>query len=113
MARHASVAGVPTQVLPAAEFDDHGGYLQVSYGYKAGHIVALRLDRVGGDEGDPIQESLGARWRLSPALTWFPTEFSKLRLQYDYDRLTTLDRTEHSVWLQLEFILGAHAAHKF
>ena len=52
------------------------------------------------------------RWRISPNLTWYPTEFSKVRLQYNYD-----DRREvgvdHSVWLQFEFLLGAHAAHKF
>ena len=52
------------------------------------------------------------RWRISPNVTWYPSEFSKLRLQYNYD-----DRDgkgdDHSVWLQFELLLGAHAAHKF
>jgi len=45
-------------------------------------------------------------------LTWYPTEFSKFRLQYNYDDRRDFG-TDHSVWLQFEFLLGAHAAHKF
>ena len=52
------------------------------------------------------------RWRLSPNLTWYPSEFSKIRLQYNYDNRADLG-VDHSVWLQFEFLLGAHAAHKF
>ena len=52
------------------------------------------------------------RWRLSPNLTWYPTEFSKIRLQYNFDD-RALYGVDHSVWLQFEFVLGAHAAHSF
>ena len=52
------------------------------------------------------------RWRLSPNLTWYPTEFSKIRLQYNYDD-REIEGVDHSVWLQFEFLLGAHAAHTF
>ena len=52
------------------------------------------------------------RYRISPNLTWYPTEFSKLRLQYNYDDRKGIGR-DHSLWLQFEFLLGAHAAHKF
>jgi hypothetical protein len=45
-------------------------------------------------------------------LTFYPSEFSKIRLQYNYDRGEFFG-TEHSIWLQLEFLLGAHGAHKF
>jgi len=51
-------------------------------------------------------------WRLSPNLTWYPTEFSKIRLQYNYDDQAIFG-TASSVWLQFEFLLGAHAEHKF
>ena len=71
------------------------------------------MDRVAGDQGNPVDPNLAPRWRLSPALTWFPTEFSKLRLQYNFDRSDLFPQNEHSLWLQLEFLLGAHAAHKF
>jgi len=50
--------------------------------------------------------------RLSPDLTFYMSEFSKLRLQYNFDQGTHFS-DQHSVWLQMEFLLGAHAAHKF
>ena len=58
---------------------------------------------------DPDRAS---RWRISPNITWYPSEFSKIRLQYNYDDREGIG-TDHSLWLQTEFILGAHAAHKF
>ena len=54
---------------------------------------------------DPDRDS---RWRVSPNLTWFPSEFSKVRLQYDYDDRQNIG-VDHSVWLQFEFMIGAHA----
>jgi hypothetical protein len=45
--------------------------------------------------------------------TWYPTEYSKLRLQYSYDQRTGGLEDANSIWLQFEFLLGAHAAHKF
>ncbi len=113
MRRSASVAALPDEQLPRTTFEDWGSYLQVSWGYKPGHVLGLRFDRVSGDQGDPQDPSLAPRWRLSPALTWFPTEFSKLRLQYNFDRSDAFRHDEHSLWLQFEFLLGAHAAHKF
>jgi len=113
MRRSATVDALVDEGLPRATFDDWGGYLQASWGYKPGHVLGLRLDRVSGDQGDFQDPSLAPRWRLSPALTWFPTEFSKLRLQYNFDRSDAFRHDEHSLWLQLEFLLGAHAAHKF
>jgi len=58
---------------------------------------------------DPLRND---RWRLSPNLTWYPSEYSKLRLQYNYDDRADIG-VDHSVWFQFEFLLGAHAAHKF
>jgi hypothetical protein len=57
------------------------------------------------------------RSRISANLTWYPTEFSKVRLQYNHDFLEEnfflAGRDVDSVFLQFEFILGAHGAHKF
>ena len=94
-------------------FRDWGTYVLINWGYKAGRVAGVRVERVDGDLGDPQDPALTARWRVSPVLTWFPTEYSKLRLQYNFDRGGVLQTTDHSVWLQLEFLLGAHAAHKF
>ena len=52
------------------------------------------------------------RFRLSPNLTFYATEFSKFRLQWNYDH-GQLRGDDNSVWFQTEFMLGSHAAHKF
>lgn len=104
---------------------DYGFYAQALYGFRKGWVAGLRYDFVTGDRGDYERmnltyggEPLGRdplrreRWRLSPNLTWYPSEYSKLRLQYNYDDRTDIG-VDHSVWLQWELVLGAHAAHKF
>jgi hypothetical protein len=92
---------------------DWGIYSQLSFGFRRGWVASLRGDFVTADGespgSDPDREE---RWRISPALTFFPTEFSKIRLQYNLDDRETAG-VDHSIWLQFEFLLGAHAAHKF
>jgi len=122
--------GVTPAVLGRETVNDWGFYSQLLWGFKPGWVAGLRFDYVGGDranyesagliaqDADGNQEALGrdplrdSRWRLSPNLTWYPSEFSKIRLQYNYDERNDLG-DDHSVWLQFEFLLGAHAAHKF
>jgi len=82
------------------------------WGIKPLWVAGLRGDYVSGDAGAFDSPLRGERYRLSPNLTWFPSEFSKLRLQYNYDHRKGLG-ADHSLWLQSEFLLGAHAAHKF
>ena len=94
-------------------FRDWGSYAQVVWGFKPRWLAGIRYDEVGGDVGDPPGDpALASRWRASTNVTWFPTEYSKLRLQYNRDELAR-STNAGSLWLQLEFLLGAHAAHKF
>jgi hypothetical protein len=103
--------------LPGETVVDYGLYTQAAYGFALGWVAALRLDYVDGEASkyetilgpDPARDR---RWRLAPNLTWYPSEFSKLRLQYNYDDRRQAG-VDHSVWLQFEFLLGSHAAHKF
>jgi len=124
-----ATTGLPA-VLGGETLTDYGVYSQLLYGFRKGWVAGLRWDYVTSDRGDyerlPLIVSDGAgggdplgrdlmraqRWRLSPNLTWYPTEFSKIRLQYNYDKRNGIG-DDHSVWLQFEFLLGAHAAHKF
>lgn len=89
-----------------------GTYSQIAWGFKKRWVAGLRGDYVNGEEEalDPLGFE---RWRLSPNLTFYPSEFSKIRLQYNYDDILGNDTTEHSVFLQFEFLLGSHGAHKF
>ncbi len=111
MWRNYGAAETPT--LPAAVFQDHGAYAQVVWGIKPMWTVGARYDAVGGDVGDdPADPRFQPRRRASVEGTWYPTEYSKLRVQYAYDDRTG-SANASSVWLQFEFLLGAHAAHKF
>lgn len=102
---------------PTNVFEDYGFYSQVNYGFTRGWVAGLRYDWVRGAMADVVDRGgdsleLANRWRLSPNLTYYPSEFSKLRLQYNYDERSGIG-TDHSVWLQWEFALGPHGAHPF
>jgi hypothetical protein len=100
--------------LPAESLDDWGFYSQVLWGFKPRWVAGLRGEWADGNHGayDRNDVYRNERYRVSPALTFYPSEFSKVRLQYNYDKGDYFG-TEHSVWLQVEFLLGAHGAHKF
>ena len=104
---------------------DYGIYSQILYGFRKGWVAGLRGDYVWGEKADyekfaksfngeliTSDPTRDRRWRISPNLTWHPTEFSKVRLQYNYDHRRSMGE-DHSIWLQFEFLLGAHAAHKY
>jgi len=105
--------------FPVAEtFHDWGLYSQVLWGFKKGWVAGIRGDYVHMQDSmftDDLDRQ--PRWRLSADLTWYPTEFSKIRLQYNQDFLEEnfflSPREVESVFLQWEFILGSHGAHKF
>lgn len=104
----------PTLALPAETLRDWGFYSQVLWGFRQRWVAGFRGEYAHGNEGayDPSDVFRGERTRFSPDLTFYPSEFSKIRLQYNYDH-GALFGVEHSVWLQVEFLLGAHGAHKF
>jgi hypothetical protein len=130
----AGVVADPTGAAPAVlggeTVLDYGFYSQLLYGFRKDWVAGLRLDYVSEREGDYERAGLlladnagggtllgrdplrDERWRLSPNLTWYPSEFSKIRLQYNLDDRHNLG-VDHSVWFQFEFLLGAHAAHTF
>jgi hypothetical protein len=95
--------------------EDYGLYTQLLWGFKRGWVAGLRYDFADGN-GLSTDYLRDRRQRISPNLTWYPTEFSKIRLQYNYDKAQHIDDNngdEHSIWLQYEFMLGAHPKHKF
>lgn len=99
-------------MLPGETLRDRGWYGHLLYGIRPRIVAGLRADVVSADDGSFASELRTDRFRLSPNLTWYPTEFSKIRLQYNYDDRKSVG-TDHSVWMQFEFLLGAHASHKF
>ena len=106
-------AAVPAASAPNEILRDRGIYSQVLWGFVPRWVVGLRGEYAagrGGDVTDPLRER---RTRLSPNLTFYPSEFSKWRFQYNYDDIPSRDAPVHSVFLQWEFLIGAHGAHTF
>lgn len=103
---------------PADTLHDWGFYLEAVYGIHYHWVAGLRLEDVGGSgasvggrSADPYRDN---RYRISPLLAWYPSEFSRLRLQYNYDNARHLEGGDaHSVWLGVEILYGAHPAHSF
>lgn len=93
---------------------DWGMFTQALWGFTPGWVAGLRYEYVtadGNTGSDPLRDT---RKRLSPNLTWYLSEYSKLRLQYNRDSTEHLaEKTADSLWLQFEFSLGSHMAHTF
>jgi hypothetical protein len=111
------------QDLPGDTLDDQGGYTQLLWGFQPGWAAGLRAEYATGSgqsvedgapaprNSDPLRDD---RVRLSPLLSWSPSHFSRLRLQYNFDDARHLDGNDaHTVWLGLEIGVGAHAAHDY
>lgn len=96
--------------------EDWGLYTQVLYGFIRGWSCGLRYEystarsSLMGREDDPFRDN---RQRISPLLAWMPTEYSRFRIQYNYDDTQHLiDNTAHSVWFSMEFLFGKHPVHR-
>jgi hypothetical protein len=107
---------------------DWGFYTQALYGFYYRWAGGLRYEYDGGrnpsvlrfeNRGrDPFRDN---RLRLSPLVMFQPTEFSRIRLQYNYDTATHLEfdglgsraKDAHSVWMGFEVLIGTHPAHRY
>ena len=103
--------------LPGRTLKDWGLYTQLLYGFQTRWAAGLRYEyaggsgqSIGGRKNDPFRDD---RHRLSPLLVWRPSEFSRIRLQYNYDMASHLKDDAHTIWLGFEWMYGAHAAHNF
>lgn len=109
--------------VPGTTLRDFGGYLQASWGFVLGWDVGLRAEWASGAHAsyDRTAQTLSRasdpyradRVRLSPMCAYHPSEFSRIRLQYDYDDTDALPHPVHSVWLGLEMLIGKHPPHKY
>lgn len=106
---------------PSQRFDDWGAYAELGWRVVAPFerwVLGARLDYVSdkptpvATSGDPDRDTV-KRWRVSPAVTFYPSEFSKIRLQYDHDVQDGAEKPQQMIALQFEYIIGAHGAHKF
>src|SRR5690606_30208788 len=97
---------------------DFGGYSELSWQLNALWQLAGRYEFVSGTDHDYLDpEWTDARQRGALSLTYYPSHFSRLRLEYGADYLsyreTSSDRLAHMMFLQLELVAGAHGAHTY
>jgi hypothetical protein len=118
MRRRYQAAANPGAGLSRDTLYDWGLHTQALYGFRHGWAGGVRYEyvsgsgqSVGGRAADPMRAN---RQRLSPLLVWQPSEFSRLRLQYNWDDAAYLAGGDaQSVWLSLEVLYGSHAAHAY
>ncbi|HET6610953.1 MAG TPA: zinc-regulated TonB-dependent outer membrane receptor, partial [Kofleriaceae bacterium] len=107
--------------LGADRLIDQGGYAQLFYRFAKEWGAAARYELgtpakdsagdVGADYLDP--EWTAARHRVTAALTFWPTEFSRIRAQGSVDLPQWRDDPIWAGFLAFEFSIGAHGAHSF
>lgn len=97
---------------------DLGGYTDLIITLDKQWAIALRGELWRRLEGEMENEFINrARFGLDSArgvasVSFSPSHFSRLRLQYSYERIETYDDNQ-SVMLQLEVSAGAHGAHQY
>ncbi len=97
---------------------DAGGYSDLLFGIAKRWETSVRGELwrrlQGANESDLVnrrQFGVNAA-RVATAVSFLPSHFSKIRLQYQYEQLDGFD-DNHAVMLQLEVSAGAHGAHKY
>lgn len=107
--------------VPADVISDVSGYGQVLWRFAQRWATAARYEfgsPARGLDGALANDALDPDWtanrqRISANFTFWPTEFSRLRLQGATDLAGWKDRPDYSVFLALEVVMGAHGAHAF
>jgi hypothetical protein len=109
------MGGTMTEHEAPFTYTDSGFYSEVVYGFTRPWSVGMRYDHAGSNG-----IFAGSYDRLSAALSYYPSEFSRIRLQVAYDDVAGLSSAypgQHdgnfSIWLNFDFSLGKHGAHSF
>ena len=102
----------PGRFLDALE--DWGLYSQLVWNIDKRWEVGARGERVEGVQDDPLDpEWVKPRRRTTVQWTFYPSHFSRLRLQGSRDEPPWRKDPTHAVFLALEVLIGAHGAHTF
>lgn len=100
--------------LPARLLIDYGGYSSLFWRFAQQWGTAVRYELISGLPGDPLDPDwTGDRGRLSANVTFWPTEFSRFRLQASVDNASWRQAPVYATFFTVETVTGAHGAHKF
>jgi len=110
----------PPEEFSTYDGEQKGFYVQAVYQFQPRWRVGLRYDKLnsnnrGSDAGVLEEAGLDDEGinpeRHSVMLEWVPSEFSRLRLQFNRDE--SYEDTDQQIMLQYTMSLGAHGAHSF
>jgi len=91
-------------------------YAQMVYGVGPRWTVGGRAEALGlRNRIETLAGTIdvGASTRYSGNVTFNPTEFSRLRAQYNRARVPEGDEAIHQIYVQFQMSLGVHGAHQF
>ncbi|MBT4836258.1 MAG: outer membrane beta-barrel protein [Methylococcales bacterium] len=108
--------------VETTSYDGHqkGWYVQVVYQFQSQWRAGLRHDQLNvnntGSDADVLEEAGLSNEghtakRVSAMVEWLPSEFSRIRLQYNRDE--SYEKSDNQVFLQYTMSLGSHGAHQY
>jgi hypothetical protein len=103
-----------SRALPGRTLEDDAAYAQFVQVLSPAWEAGARYEWASGNESDPLDPDWTSdRTRASLQATYYPSHFSRLRLQLLADQLPWQKDTTLGGLLALEVIAGAHGAHSY
>ncbi len=100
--------------VPDSVLHDAGLYVEARVTWSPEWETGLRWEWVDGVDSDPTDADwISDRMRNTAQVTWYPSHFSRLRLQVANDNPSWRDESIWSAMLGLEVLVGAHSAHNY
>ena len=100
--------------LPGRAVQDGGGYAELRWQIDPEWALAARHELATGLDEDPLDpEWTGTRQRSAMAVDFWPSHFSRLRLQLGADLPSWEEDPGFMAMLGLEVVIGAHGAHAY
>lgn len=112
-------ANNPSYSLQNLTKKQSGVYVEGIYKFEERWRVGLRYDLLNKNDiylDGTNQNEPNNLYRYSAMIDFLPSEFSRIRLQYNYDRSSFLQntrKTNQEIILQFNLAIGAHGAHGF
>lgn len=105
---------VRSRQLPGTHLVDQAGYAHLVGVFALRWEAGWRTDWSTGVSQDPLDETwTGQRTRHAAQLTFYPSHFSRLRLQVSADLPSWRQAPIYGAVLALETLIGDHGAHNF
>ncbi len=103
-----------TRQVPDDVLQDLGGYAALVWQMSPRWEVGARYELVTGVDDDPLDPDWTSdRRRTALQGTFYPSHFSRLRLQLHHDDMTWRDEPVLGAILALEVLVGSHGAHSY